>query len=654
MTKIPLFNFRNRLVFILLLSITMGCNKRDEQRDKDSVIKNNVLNFIVSGFDAISNYHPQGNDTLQVIYLDYIDAFYNGFSIPTMRQLAGGNFICRFSIQNTSGKPKKYYYKIYYQNESYKFNETDSAGKYNPFAAENFYGSWSDSSIQFRATPVIPADNSSHVIVDSIRITGNPRIEELYFRDGNNDRWKRNPRVGVYSFLLVVTEEEQITERTIPPWIQNICNRSDDQFINPYYFFLSGPGKTLPATTRQYSEKSLKVVARPDLGGGIYASDYFFPGVDFPEFVTPTCGRDVSLDKNAGFSQFIHYIDPSTRLENIPVVADVLKNNYSKRDYNWNRSFYRRDELIGGTPRTAKYPCETVYSDPVNKKIILKNPKTTPGAWRKENVGIITRHGFTYGKFRVKAKLTELLNKNNVWNGITNAIWMINQPGDGDWNLRRPCTKEGYMATYWGGRNDKRVERVGYSEIDFEILKTPAYCPDQIFPPVYQNPWNDPKNIESWNITMPEEILRDDGNITVACTNWDMACWQPENFSVGCKTVKYQDRSFSALRWDHWYRAITEKTPAADDLLFGSDYFYFEIEWKPTEIIWRIGPEVDKMYVVGYMNDKLTSIPNNQMLLIITQEFHNTQWWPGSPYQQKFIPFPLNDIIGEVYDVTIE
>jgi hypothetical protein len=231
---------------------------------------------------------------------------------------------------------------------------------------------------------------------------------------------------------------------------------------------------------------------------------------------------------------------------------------------------------------------------------------------------------------------------------------MINQPGDGDWNLRRTCKKEGYMATYWGGRNDKRVERVGYSEIDFEILKTPSYCPDRTFPPVYKNPWNDPRNNESWDTPMPDEILIDDGNITVACTNWDMACWEPENFSVGCQTVTYENKSFSAHRWDHWYRAITEKTPVADDLLFGSNYFYFEIEWKPKEIIWRIGPEADKMFVVGYMNDSITSIPNNQMLLIITQEFHNTHWWPGSPYQQKNIPFPLNDIVGEIYDITIE
>jgi len=47
------------------------------------------------------------------------------------------------------------------------------------------------------------------------------------------------------------------------------------------------------------------------------------------------------------FEQFGHYIDPSTRMNNIPVIADVLKDNYSKMDYNWNRCFFTKEELIG-------------------------------------------------------------------------------------------------------------------------------------------------------------------------------------------------------------------------------------------------------------------------------------------------------------------
>jgi hypothetical protein len=42
------------------------------------------------------------------------------------------------------------------------------------------------------------------------------------------------------------------------------------------------------------------------------------------------------------------------------------------------------------------------------------------------------------------------------------------------------------------------------------------------------------------------------------------------------------------------------------------------------------------------------------MLLIITQEFHNTKWWIGSPYSQDNIPFPENDIKGEILEVTVE
>jgi hypothetical protein len=50
----------------------------------------------------------------------------------------------------------------------------------------------------------------------------------------------------------------------------------------------------------------------------------------------------------------------------------------------------------------------------------------------------------------------------------------------------------------------------------------------------------------------------------------------------------------------------------------------------------------------------ITSIPNNQMLLIVSQEFHNTRWWVGSMFSQDNIPFPKHDIMGEIYEVTIE
>ena len=633
-------------VFIAASCVLFSCNQ-----NSDSVSETLTCSeFSIQNFSPISNWQKDSL-TQKTIFLDYNNAN-SGFVIPSVKDVANGLFSFEFEIKNNSPSTQNLYYKIYYQNETYKFEEFDSLTKAeNVFAEENFYGSWENTSTGFK-TIVVNADNRFHKIEDAFRIVGNPRNEERYFHEGENNRWKRNPRMGNYSFMLVIATENDL--KNIPAHIQNINQKNKEHFTGPYFFYNHGEGKNLKQTISTVSQIRLKVVAQPNLGAGVYIDDARFNGEIDKSHFCATCGQDSNLYKNAPVQQFINYVDVSTKMDNIPVIADILKDNYSKMDYNWNRAFYTKDELIPTILQTSRQPCATVFSDPKEKKISIKNPKTEFGEWKKESVGIITRHGFTYGKYRVKVKLTELLNKNNVWNGLTNAIWLITQ-GGGEWNNRRNCNKDGgYMATYWGGPNDKRVPSVDYSEIDFEILKTPPYCPDNVFPPVLKNPGDKNKSIGSWNIPLPEEITNNDGAITVACTNWDMACHEPKNFGVGCNPITYKNQTFETHRWDHNYRALTEKKEESDDELFGGKYFYFEIDWRPTEIIWRIGAEPNKMRVVGYMNDKVTSIPNNQMLLIITQEYHNTKWWPGAPYSQDNLPFPLNDIPGEIYDLTIE
>jgi hypothetical protein len=630
---------------LFLLVLVVSCEKKFDAKSLS------CSSFSIQNFNPLVNWQTDSSFSKN-IFLDYNNSM-SGFIIPSVVQTESGKFSFVFELKNTTNTAQKFYYKLYYQNEDYKFPEYDSISKKeSPFAEENFYGSWENTSTLFKETSIIPSDNDYHTIKDEFRIVGNPRNEERFFSDGKNDRWKRNPRVGKYSFLLIVSTEADLQK--IPKEVQNINLKLNDHYISPYSFFLFNEGARLKNSVVYTSNTTLNVVAKPNLGAGIYINDKVFNNAEYDKsFFCETCGQDSNLLKNAPIQQFINYVDESTKMDNIPVIADILKDNYSKMDYNWNKSFYKKEELIPTIIQTAKHPCQTVFSDPKDQKIIIKNPGTKFGEWKKESVGIITRHGFTYGKYLIKARLTELLNKNGVWNGLTNAIWLITQ-GGGDWNYRRNCNKEGYMATYWGGPNDKRVKAVDYSEIDFEILKTPPYCPDNLFPPIYKNPIDNSKNINSWNIALPEEIINNDDKITVACTNWDMACQEPDKFSVGCTSLEYQDKTFYTHRWDHSYRALTEKQQENDDELFSGEFYYFEIDWRPTEIIWRIGPDPKKLKVVGYMNDHVSSIPNNQMLLIITQEYHNTKWWPGTPYSQDNLPFPANDIPGEIYEITIE
>jgi hypothetical protein len=206
------------------------------------------------------------------------------------------------------------------------------------------------------------------------------------------------------------------------------------------------------------------------------------------------------------------------------------------------------------------------------------------------------------------------------------------------WNQRRPC-KTGYTAK-GDGRNDApRSPQTHYSEIDFELVKASRYWPDAYY---RTNP----------NVHTEDAQKTDD--IVVGCTNWDLTCKDCRWYIVGLDTIRYEKNKFEMLRWDNSYQALTTRTAAKDDELFKSPYYYYQFEWTPEYIIWRIGPEKDKLRMVGYMHADITSIPNNQMIAVITQEYHLSEWWPPIPFKQEYVPFPKNDIVGTLYSIEIE
>lgn len=656
----------------------------------------NSNNFSVEGFDPISNYAEKKSDTLYSINTDLSDAVLNGIEIPTQQQTKSGYFVFTFKVKNNSSDIKKYYYKLFYQNQSYKF--CDSV----PFADENFYGSWQEGVYTFKATKILsPGDEVT--VTDSFKIVGNPRNEAKYFgadpkkyiaiddsikakmafvrtvpgwmktctekakelgtsvdeqiylnalwsinyekqrmKEVNN-RWKRNPRMGVYEFMLVVTSPEDIGK--IPMGVRDI-QKSDSagKFINPFGYFLLQDGKNLKNTSVLVSEKKLKVSSTMDLGAGIYVD---ILGINKSEFsleaLNSNCNNSPTLYKKAQFSQYFHNIDKDFTVYNIPEVKDVTGENFTKTEYEeFSKKYADKNSRAKLFVSTSDCPCKTVISDSSNKKLTMVVPATETDKLKKEHVGLSSRIGYTYGKFRAKIKFPKMLSKDNVWNGITNAFWLLFQE-DAAWNYRRDCNaKVGYIPKSAPNSEESVKESkktLSYSEIDFEIVKESRYWPKTSY--------------ANSKVPYKTETGFDD-NIMVACTNWDMACHEPKDFSFGATDYSIDGSTYLFHRWNFFYRALSTKIPVKHDEIFKAPYYYFEIEWLPEKIIWKIGPEKDKLRVICVMDKNISAIPNNQMTLMFTQEWHNEEWWPTAPYKQNFIPFPKKDIIGEILEVEIE
>lgn len=640
---------------LFLLSLTVfciaGCGKFNER---------------IVGFDPMSNF--PGSDTVR-LQMQLDDAVFNGIVLPAKDDF----FVFNADIRQSEGE--KLYYKIYYQNESYKFEED------RPEASENFYGSWEDTGTGFK-----PVENG--VVKDSFRIVGNPRNEKKYFgkqtpkpvtdeeiesvikRMKNDPKWmpwivrkskeekislreqmvrdalwvikldgegegefnrreRRNPRTGIYRFMLVVATEQALEK--IPDYIKDISLQDDNnEFVNPFSFFR----KRRDGVSVLVSDRVLKTRAVLTPERGVFVDRLKYPGKDFKICDTNfLVGQDEELYYHSLFEQYFHDINKNEQLNQIPCIADVEKGGYTLEDYVRGDSVYAADSRIVMHPSNTLYPASTISVSRDSSYIRIFNPGNRDlKQAKKENVGIRARVGFSYGKYSAKIKFAQLVNSHGVWTGLTNAFWLAYQ-SNSPWNDRRICSKEGYVIHSKNDYEAQREKTSNYSEIDIEMIKTSKLWPGE--DTSYYSPFGSREFV-------------------LACTNWDLACPVPKNFHTGwIIPLKYGDNTFKLHRWSRTYRAITSRV-GLDAGIFDRDYYYFEIEWKPDEIIWRAGPSPDKMYVVGYMNEDVTSIPNNQMNTIVTQEFHYSKWWLPELFKQELIPFPENNLEGRVYEIVIE
>ncbi|MBL0050920.1 MAG: hypothetical protein IPP29_05020 [Bacteroidetes bacterium] len=82
--------------------------------------------------------------------------------------------------------------------------------------------------------------------------------------------------------------------------------------------------------------------------------------------------------------------------------------------------------------------------------------------------------------------------------------------------------------------------------------------------------------MNDWNVGFPDDITKHRGDITVACTNWDMAC-RTENYGDGCKSITYNGQEFLSHRWQKNYRHSKKAIKAMTN--FWLAICYFEIDW---------------------------------------------------------------------------
>jgi hypothetical protein len=640
--------------------------------------------FRIDHFQPITNFKLPADHSFDI---DMDSVIFDGLQAPTVRQVADGMFKFSFIVQREPGDNRQLYYKIYYQNEQYKFPEVKN-GEFDSLSLEDFYGSWGERDYGFKPVP-----EGVSQVTDGFRIVGNPRNERKFFgvpmdeyhvteeevlqqmdvirnakewyasilekavrnkmpveqqlrldalyalsynrdRGSVNHRWKRNPRMGRYSALLVVCTAEDL-ER-IPEYVRDITLMKDGRYVHPYHYFLYGEGSHLSGTQVLVDTDFVRLRSHVQVGKGVFINQAEQQNEQEYSYLNERCGMSEQLFRNAHIEQFFHAEIRDYALNTIPVIADVNGDGYTRTDFEQGERTWHDSDLVKDYIRSSNCPCKTVRVVK-DGTVDIYNPKSSDLSHaRKENVGIRTRIGYTYGTFTAKVKFPSQLNSTNVWNGLTNAFWMLYQSNQ-SWNNRRE-SKTGYAQKGVYAPDAPRSPATYYSEIDFEMVKTSRFWPAGYYKDSLHH----------------KEDARSNRDVIVTTTNFDLACKDPVRFSGNFAPTNFGDQSFEPFRWAPWHQALTIRTPVPNDELYRPDYFFYQIEWLPTRIIWRIGPSKDRMRVVGYMDDQVTMIPNNQMVMLVTQEYHRTDWWPPMPFPQEYVPFLKEDLHGKIFDFEVE
>ena len=123
-------------------------------------------------------------------------------------------------------------------------------------------------------------------------------------KKGNvNNRWKRNPRVGIYEFMLVACAEEEFNR--LPIYVKDLSVKDTviKEFVNPFYYFKNQVRDKKIFVAEAKKTLKTKATLKPD--NGVYIDLYESPNPELNlSSMNSTCGNSDDLFYKANYQQF--------------------------------------------------------------------------------------------------------------------------------------------------------------------------------------------------------------------------------------------------------------------------------------------------------------------------------------------------------------
>lgn len=169
------------------------------------------------------------------------------------------------------------------------------------------------------------------------------QVNQLRQKGEINNRWKRNPRMSNYSFLLVIVDEGEL--KKIPAHYQDVTVAdANGYYHNPYAYYLN-PTEESPKFDTYLFQDQLKVAMKYDPSSGIFVNTADF-NKDVNTQFDDYCSSNEYLFLNAQFEQYFHSLNKKTTFKNIPLRQDVISDNYTQVQYVENANKFTEGERV--------------------------------------------------------------------------------------------------------------------------------------------------------------------------------------------------------------------------------------------------------------------------------------------------------------------